>query len=69
MLSTVVWFPVCIWNPGGLIWVMPPETLWLEERLIDRGWRLLVIVSVGGAVYGAVVLSLGGRIAHLTHRA
>lgn len=54
---------------AALIWVMPPETLWLEERLIDRGWRLLVIVSVGGAVYGAVVLSLGGRIAHLTHRA
>ena len=54
---------------AALLWVTPAEAFWLGSGIGDRALLLLGCVATGGAVYLAIMLLLGGRPAHLTHRA
>jgi len=54
---------------GVLVWVTPESAAWLEGGVVDRARWLLTSVALGAVVYLAAVLVLGGRAAHLTHRA
>ncbi|MGE0625780.1 MAG: murein biosynthesis integral membrane protein MurJ [Pseudomonadales bacterium] len=52
-----------------LLWMTPADEFWLGSGLGSRALWLLGCVATGGGVYLAIMLLLGGRPAHLTHRA
>lgn len=59
----------CAAMVGTLVWVTPTDAFWIDSTIGDRALRLLTSVGLGAFVYLAAMLVLGGRWAHLTHRA